>query len=96
MSGLLCWTGALVWICIGIIAFWLIFVELTVGFANSISCMRWRIRHSENFKWRKHWHAALWGTVRDAFSEFYGYRNVGNRTHHHSNGHYWRGIGDWN
>lgn len=96
MSGLFYWTGAFVWLAIAAIMFWLLVVEVAVGFVNSISCMRWRIRHAEKFVWSKHWHAAAWGVLKDTFTEFYAYRNVGNRTHHHSNGYYWRGIGDWN
>lgn len=96
MSVIFYWTGAFVWLAIAVIMFWLLVVEVAVGFANSISCMRWRIRHAEKFAWSKHWHAAALGVLKDAFTEFYAYRNVGNRTHHHSNGYYWRGIGDWN
>lgn len=95
MSFFFYWTGLVVWSAIGLVAFWLLVVEVAIGFANSISCMRWRLRNATSFNWRKHWRSVLWHVLKDSFTEFYGYRNVGNRTHTHSNGHVWMGIGDW-
>lgn len=95
MTALFYWTGLVVWVAVAAIAFWLLVVEVGIGLANSISCMRWRLRNANSFNWRKHWRSVVWHVLRDAFTEFYGYRNVGNRTHTLSNGHVWMGIGDW-